>query len=63
MASRYYGCEVGAGLPADITESGSTTSKKIELVVDLTASGLNKIAVLKALKALEGYIIQDATIG
>lgn len=62
MASRYYGVSVGGGLPADVTESGSTTSKKIELVVDLTATGLNKIQLLKALEALQNYIIQDYTV-
>jgi len=62
MASRYYGAELGAGLPQHITEAGSTNSMPVELVVDLAETGLSKIQVLKAIEAIKNYIIQDATI-
>lgn len=59
MASRYYGVDIGGDMPTDVTEAGSTTSKNIELVVVYDATGMNKLAVLMALQALENYITQD----
>ncbi|MDB5433552.1 MAG: hypothetical protein JWP35_4668 [Caulobacter sp.] len=56
MASRYYGVDVGGQLPQDVTQGAATTSKKIELAVDLTATNLNKLEVLKALEALSTHI-------
>lgn len=59
MANRYYGVDIGGGMPTDVTESGSTTSKPVELVVDVSATGVNKMQVLKAIEALEYYITTD----
>jgi len=53
MADRYYGAAVGASLPKDITESGSTNSTAIELRV---TTGTDVRAVLLALEAIEYYI-------
>lgn len=58
MSTRYYGADIGVG-PADVTESGSTTSKAVELAVVYTTSGLTKTDVLKALEAIEYKITTD----
>jgi hypothetical protein len=59
MASHYYGVPVGGQMPGDVTEGTSTTSKSVELVVDLTAAGLSKVAVLKALEAIQNRVTVD----
>jgi ribosomal protein L7/L12 len=60
MANRYYGVAIGGGMPTEVAEAASTTSRPIELTVDLTAAGADKVSVLKALRALESYITADA---
>lgn len=55
MASRYYGLQRGEN-EFDITESSSTTSKKIELVVDLTGN-FDKNDILLALDKFSDYLI------
>jgi len=55
MADRFYGIDVGGQLPVDVTESGSTTSKAIELRVSDTAYASRK-AVELAIEALRWYI-------
>lgn len=57
MASRYFGIERGAQ-KTGITQGSSSTSKKLELVVDLTA-GFTKAEVLQAIEYLEGYITEN----
>lgn len=54
MASRYYGSDRGETYD-DITESSATTSKDVELVVDLAAS-LTKSEVLMKLDEIKGWI-------
>jgi hypothetical protein len=56
VASRYYGANVGAMQPTDVTESASTTSSAVEIQIDLTKT-TSKIAVLQALEALMNYLI------
>jgi hypothetical protein len=60
MANRYYSVLLGEQTPSLVTEGSSTSSEAIELRVEFDASGMDKITVLKGLKALEMYIIQDA---
>lgn len=60
MASRFYGANVGAMQPTDVTESGSTTSSAVEIAIDLTKT-TSKIAVLQALEALVNYLITKET--
>jgi len=55
MASRFYGANVGAMQPTDVTESSSTTSKAVEIQVDLSKT-TSRLAVLQALEALTNYI-------
>jgi hypothetical protein len=59
MANRYYGVAVGGSMPTEVTESGSTTSKDVELVVNLSAAGTDKVQVLKALEAISNYVATD----
>lgn len=59
MANRYYGVSVGAGMPTEVSEAGATTSKDVELVVNLAASGADRTQVLKALEAIQNYITTD----
>lgn len=59
MATRYYGANIGATMPTEVTESGSTTSSTVELVVVYDATGANKTKVLNALEAIKNYIIKD----
>jgi hypothetical protein len=59
MADTFYGVDIGAGLdPANVTVSSSTTSKKIELVIEDGVTGMNKMEVLKALEAIKAKIIE-----
>lgn len=56
MAKRYIGLTRGNKLDGSISEDSSTTSKAIELVVDLADTALTKNDVLIALETLEAYI-------
>ena len=59
MATRYYGVNVGGDMPTDVVESGSTTSRTVELAVVYDATGANKMIVLNALEAIMNYIVTD----
>lgn len=68
MASHYYGVNKGAGADPNgdagfqaVAVGTSTTSKAVELVL-LDGATLNKIEVLKALEALEDYILRPDTV-
>ena len=58
MAKRYIGLNRGNQLDGAITEDASTTSKSIELVIDLADATLTREDVLMALEALEAYLIK-----
>lgn len=60
MADHFYGVSLGAKGPADVTFGTVTGSTDIELRVTDATTGLtgNKVELLKALKAIEEYIIQ-----
>lgn len=59
MANRYYGVSVGGAMPTEVTEGSSSTSKDIELVVNMAATGISKRALLDAVEALEYKITTD----
>lgn len=60
MAARYYGVNLGGGMPSDVTEAASTTSKDFEFVIaNTTLTGTSKLAALKALEAIEYYLTND----
>lgn len=59
MASRYFGTNRGGTLTnSDVSQDSSTTSKNIELVVDLTAS-CTRNEVLDAIERIKCNIIQS----
>jgi len=60
MADHFYGVALGAKSPADVTFGTSTGSTVIELRVTDATTGLtgNKTELLKAVEAIEQYIIQ-----
>ena len=57
MASRYFGIEMGKTFD-DVTQGSSTTSKTVEIVVDL-ADGATREQVLLAIEQLEMYITKN----
>ncbi len=59
MTDRFYGADLGADLPTDVTEAASTTSKIVELRVAYDTTGLDRLKVVNALEAIKNYIIQD----
>ena len=59
MANRFYGANIGATMPTEVTESGSTTSRTVEVAVVYDATGANKHTILNALEAIKNYIIKD----
>ncbi len=59
MASQYIGKARGAQRTT-ITTGTSSTSKSLELVVDLTA-GWTKAEIIVALEELEDYILDTRT--
>ena len=58
MAKQYIGLNRGNQLDGAITEDSSTTSKSIELVIDLADTALTREDVMMALEALEAYLIK-----
>lgn len=60
MADHYYGVSLGAAGPEDVTFGTGTGSTAIELRVTDATTGLtgNKTELLKALKAIEYYIVE-----
>ena len=55
MASRFYGVDVGAMQPKDVTEGGSTGTKAVELQVDLTKC-TDKLQAVQAVMAILNYL-------
>ena len=57
MATYYFGINNGAGAMASVTESATTTSKDIEVVINTTANVPSKEELLLALEKFEDYVI------
>lgn len=55
MADRFYSVILGEHFPHQVTEGSSTSSEAIELRVSDTIY-TNKIDVILALKAIQGYL-------
>ncbi len=55
MADRFYSVVKGEHFPSQVTEGSSTSSEAIELRVSDTVY-TNKIDVILALKAIQGYL-------
>lgn len=59
MTTRYYGVDIGATMPNQVTEASSTTSKNIEVAVVYDATGMDKQKAINALQAVINYIETD----
>lgn len=57
MATYFFGINNGAGAMASVTESATTTSKDIEVVINTTANVPSKEELLLALEKFEDYIV------
>lgn len=55
MADRFYSVVKGEHFPSQVTEGSSTSSEAIELRVNDSVY-TNKIDVILALKAIQGYL-------
>jgi hypothetical protein len=55
LASRFYGVNVGAMQPKDVTEGAATGSTAVELQVDLTKT-TDKLQVIQAVTAILSYL-------
>lgn len=58
MATYYFGINYGEGLQS-VTQSSSSTSKDIEVVINTTANVPNKNDLLVAIENLEAAIVQS----
>lgn len=57
MADHYYGVDIGQAFGAGgVTTGTSTTSKKVELVVEDGVTGNNKVEVLLAIEKIKAHI-------
>ncbi len=56
MASRYFGISLGKNAH-EVSEDSRTTSKAIELVVDLTA-GASRLDVIVALEKIKDHMLR-----
>lgn len=59
MASQYYGIERGQTQDG-VTTGSSTTSKKLEVVLDLTG-GFTQAEVLMALEYIKNFILNSSS--
>lgn len=60
MADHFYGVDMGAGIDAsNVTVDTSTTGLKVELRVEDSVSGNNKLEVVKALEVIKAKIIKS----
>jgi len=55
MASRFYGVNVGAMQPKDVTEAASTNTTAVEVQVDLSKT-TDKLQVVQMLTSILNYI-------
>lgn len=57
MADRFYGVDRG-GQGKDVSEDSSTTSKDVEIRIDLSA-GMERHEVLLLIDELKGKVLED----
>jgi len=55
MASRFYGVNVGAMNPKDVTEAAATNTMAVELAIDLTKC-TDKLQAVQLIEAIKNYI-------
>lgn len=56
MATYFFGINDGVGSMGNITESATTTSKDVEVVINTTANVATKTELLLAVQKLYDYI-------
>ena len=56
---RYYGIDIGQGLPKDVVESTTSTGKDIEIVFIYNTEGADRRKAVDALNALKYYLLFD----
>lgn len=57
MATYFFGINDGAGSMGSVTESATTTSKDVELVINTTANVSSKEELILAAQKLYDYIV------
>lgn len=60
MADRYYRAALGAETKEEVVEAATSSLVWCEFACTYTLSGNSKLDALKALRAIEQYIIADA---
>lgn len=60
MATYFFGINNGAGAMGNITESATTTSKDVELVINTTANVPSKEELILASQKLYDYLVAAA---
>ncbi|UOF83098.1 hypothetical protein [Caudoviricetes sp.] len=61
MADHFYGVNLGGGAdPFGVSTGTSTTSKKVELRIEDSVTGLqgNKVEILRAIEAIKSKILE-----
>lgn len=56
----YFGMNVGAGITDGVSESATTTSKDVELVINTNANVPNREQLALAAQALIDYVMAKA---
>ena len=57
MATYFFGINNGAGSMGNITESSTTTTKDVEVVINTTANVPSKEELLLSLQKMYDYIV------
>ena len=60
MADRYYRVSLGGDLAQDVIKSsGATPAAFVDVRVTIDATGASKMETVKALQAVEAFVLQD----
>lgn len=63
MTNRFYQMQLGQDRPEQVVEAGSaavgTGGVTVEVSVHFDATGMDRLAVLNALRGIEEYIVRD----
>lgn len=59
MTERYYNIDLGGDLPENVAEGAADTSLFVAVRVTYDATGATKEQLVKALEAVQLYVLQD----
>lgn len=61
MADHFYGIDLGGGIGAGKVTAGTSSTAALDVEVRVLdgVAGLDKNGIIKALKAIEAYIVTD----